>query len=905
MLCFNNCKRLQSLPKLSIVNEDTLSGLPIKFNYIMSGEEVDVSIFHAASNNTNPTISCLNCPNLAKSGSGCYLAENILHSYLQLKAGSEISPGFVLPGTDDLILKSPWIGVAICAVIAVDNIDAFMEDKQVITAHIQVGEKHWRISVPINFFVGGLENQLVIYWTVADDLERILNSRRQYNFRVSFSVEPGDGNLQVTKFGVRIICDEDILQLKVYEESTREAVDFLFRATFVDDMGLISSHSFIQNDLTSSTIKLFRDYETCSSLSGIQNIFQSLLEMNQKVLNEYKEAWEDGKLLPLAYDFYQISHVISKLYNDFVMLLTDVSGSWLSVKLAMEQIMVKSRAEDYTYEEMRQQLDDLEATESVRFSDKFVTSFAYISKQTVAFLREINKENQIIETVKLRQVLARVSGVMIAGIFSMVAAFTGDLELLEEMKDITSYSKLLQLIQKFSTESNKWFEKGGQHMKASYKRELKIREINVNAILLQELKKMFGGLTSVAKRKEEIMTTIDKLEKNTNSISGAIDNMSRHAQTYSQFIRKVGTSLGHSSGYGNLPVPRFGVCFESDQHILQLKLYEDPMNEVVSNLFRATLFLPIDLQWLLHHEALIFIKEPFLFSGGSVDVLSHIRGIFIDILEINLDFFKLLRISRRRWFFLFINQYYKICLGTSKLYDDFVRLLKNICGSWLSVKLALQQVIVETEADKYTFEENTLQRLNDPDATESLRSAYCFAASFASMCKHIVSFLEHLNHELNPLVTTGTDKQLTQFKKVSNITVVKVLSAMAAYMGNSKFRQEMNDLTSKSMWFQLNQGLSLSPTYCLPREQDTTMKRSIDRELRIRDFYGNILVEELKNKTPLSIVTNLERMINEFSMIIEDMSIRAQEYRHGIMEARSNFIKVRILCILNSSFYIC
>ncbi|GKC86644.1 hypothetical protein Tco_1147293, partial [Tanacetum coccineum] len=168
------------------------------------------------------------------------------------------------------------------------------------------------------------------------------------------------GNLQVTEFGVRIIRDADIRELKVYEKSTIEAVDFLFRATFVDDMGLISSHSFIQNDLTSSTIELFRDDETCSSLSGIQNIIQSLLEMNQKVLNVYKEAWEDGKLLPLAYDFYQISHVTSKLYNYFVMLLINVSGSWLSVKLAMEQIVVKSRAEDYTYKEMRQQLDELE-----------------------------------------------------------------------------------------------------------------------------------------------------------------------------------------------------------------------------------------------------------------------------------------------------------------------------------------------------------------------------------------------------------------------------------------------------------------------------------------------------------------------------------------------------------------
>nr|GEV87406.1 NB-ARC domains-containing protein [Tanacetum cinerariifolium] len=913
MLCLNNCKRLQSVPKLSIVNEDTLSGLSIRFNYIMSGEEVDVSKFHAASSNANPTISCLNCPNLAKSGSGCYLAENILHSYLQLRtkcwmtpvavfeivgAGSEISPGFVLPGTDDLILKNPWIGVAICAVIAVDNIDALMEDKYVITAHIHVGEKHWRISVPVNFFVAGLENQLVIYWTVADDLDRILDSKRQYNLHVSFSVEPGDNNLQVTKSGVRIICDKDLLQLKVYEESTSEAVDFLFQDTFVgvDDMGLLSSHSLIHNDLTSSTIEFFHYYDTYGSLGGIHNIIQCLLEMNQKVLIEYKEAWEHGLLLPLAYDFYQINHASSKLYNDFIMLLTDISGSWLCVKMAIEQIVVKSRAEDYTYEEMRQQLDEVEAAKGVRFSNKFVTSFAYICKQTVAFLRNINKENEINEMVKLKQVLARVSGVMIAGIFSMVAAFIGDLELLEEMEDITSYSKLLQLIQKFSTESNKWLKEGGQHMKASYKRELKIREINVNAILLQELKKRFVGHTS-ATWKEEMMTAIDNLEKNMNYFSGAIDNMSRHAQTYSHFIGKVGTTLGHFSGYGNLPVPRFGVCFESDQHILQQKLYEDPINEVVSNLFRATLFLPTDLQWLLRHEALIFCDVRFLFGGGAVDVLSYIRDSFIDILEINLEFFKKSQIPGQIWLFSFFNDYYKICLGTSKLYDNFVKLLKNIRGSWLSVKLALQQVIVETEAHIYTFEENTLQRLNDPDASEALQSTYCFAASFASMCKQIVAFLKHFNQEHARTRKKIGGPRLRRFIKVSNTTVIMVLSAMAAYMGNSKFRQEMNDLgipnfrqemndlSSKSI-LQLHRRFSLSGTYPLPQERDAMMKRSIDRELRIRDFYGNILVEELKNETPLSIVTNLERKINEFSKIIEDMSSHAQEYRHGITKAK-------------------
>ncbi|GKD97274.1 hypothetical protein Tco_1381171, partial [Tanacetum coccineum] len=171
--------------------------------------------------------------------------------------------------------------------------------------------------------------------------------------------------------------DEDLLQLKVYEESTSEAVDFLFQDTFlgVDDMGLLSFHSRIHNDLTSSTIEFSHHYDTCSSLSGIYNIIQCLLEINQEVLNEYKEAWEHGRLLPLAYDVYQINHVSSKLYNDFVMLLTDITGSWLSVKLAMEQIVVKSRAEDYTYEEMRRQLDELEAAKGVRVSNKFFHIF--------------------------------------------------------------------------------------------------------------------------------------------------------------------------------------------------------------------------------------------------------------------------------------------------------------------------------------------------------------------------------------------------------------------------------------------------------------------------------------------------------------------------------------------------
>ncbi|GKG61087.1 hypothetical protein Tco_0616903, partial [Tanacetum coccineum] len=61
------------------------------------------------------------------------------------------------------------------------------------------------------------------------------------------------------------------------------------------------------------------------------------------------------------------------------------------------------------------------------------------------------------------------------------------------------------------------------------------------------------------------------------------------------------------------------------------------MNEIVSNLFQATLFRPTDLQFLLRHEVLTCSYQPLLFSGGAVDVLSRIGGIFEDILMINLD----------------------------------------------------------------------------------------------------------------------------------------------------------------------------------------------------------------------------------------------------------------------------
>ncbi|KAJ0577508.1 putative leucine-rich repeat domain superfamily [Helianthus annuus] len=84
MLCLNNCKSLQSLPKLSLVDEDMDYGPRSRFNYYVSAEAVDGSKFYASSFNSCPIVSCLNCPKLAVNKRGSYLAEKILNSYLQV-----------------------------------------------------------------------------------------------------------------------------------------------------------------------------------------------------------------------------------------------------------------------------------------------------------------------------------------------------------------------------------------------------------------------------------------------------------------------------------------------------------------------------------------------------------------------------------------------------------------------------------------------------------------------------------------------------------------------------------------------------------------------------------------------------------------------------------------------------
>ncbi|XP_076917596.1 uncharacterized protein LOC143577724 [Bidens hawaiensis] len=202
MLCVNNCKRLQSLPKLSSVDVDRDYGPRSRFSYYVSKEGADLSKFHASSFNSCPTVSCLNCPKLVMNKQGSYLAERILNSYLQTNpwktpeavfeivgAGSEIPSGFVQLDSEGLILKGPWIGVAIFAVISAHHIDLYMEAKYIVTAHIHFRGNLLKIPVSIHFLVADSETQLVFYWKEVECFLRVVNSS-QSNLSVSFSVEP-------------------------------------------------------------------------------------------------------------------------------------------------------------------------------------------------------------------------------------------------------------------------------------------------------------------------------------------------------------------------------------------------------------------------------------------------------------------------------------------------------------------------------------------------------------------------------------------------------------------------------------------------------------------------------------------------------------------------------------------
>ncbi|KAI7725824.1 hypothetical protein M8C21_016616, partial [Ambrosia artemisiifolia] len=309
-----------------------------RFNYYVSAEGVDLSKFHASSYNNHPTVSCLDCPKLAVDKRGTYLADKILNSYLELRTkywmtpeavfeiigvGSEIPSGYVQAGSGALILEGPWVGVAIFAVVSVHHVDGYMESKYIVTAHVYLGEKHWKIPVPIHFLVAESETQLVFYWTVADDLQRIVGSSQKSNFGVSFSVEPEDNYLQVTKFGICFIHKEYILHLKRREDSMIRAGDGMKKTSNLRP-------GIYERGIEACKGYTYMDHNICKIVDFIFD-------------NGSQQCSLDG--------IYQITKESVK----------DINDGWLSVKLALELIVVKSRTDNYSYQEILQQLDDLEA----------------------------------------------------------------------------------------------------------------------------------------------------------------------------------------------------------------------------------------------------------------------------------------------------------------------------------------------------------------------------------------------------------------------------------------------------------------------------------------------------------------------------------------------------------------
>ncbi|KAI3686892.1 hypothetical protein L1987_80581 [Smallanthus sonchifolius] len=528
-LYLDDCKKLQSLTKLSIVDDDNMDyGPRNRFKYYVSAKRIDVSKFHASSYNNSPIVSCLNCPKLAGKERSSYLAEKILNSYLQLRAkywmtpeavfelvgaGSDIPSAFVHPGSGGLIHEGPWIGVAICAVISVHYIDGYTEAKYMVTAHIRIREKHWSIPVPINFLVAQSETQLLFYWTVADDLQRVVGSSEQINFGVSFSVQPEVG---------KSICVNGYLPGCSYAH---------YIAACQFDMNL--------NYHTRKIVDFILDYgRKKHSMDDIYQITKGLLEINQEFFGELGVLKREMNK-EYIYCYYVISLGASVLYYDFIRSLKGINDGWLSVELALEQILVNSITGNYSYKEMLQHLNDLEAAHSVGFSDNFITLFLSICRRTFDILYYLDTADaQLLEMKEL----AKESNITIAGVMCMMVVHTGDFVLLKEMKGTPLDSLWLRLFKAFTDKIQYFTDDGWFRMRGTYfNYELQISDFYDNRILLQELMIKMRNCSSdcfTEENEKEMVSVIVKLQNNINKVSSTIQKMNSHADQYSYAIGK-------------------------------------------------------------------------------------------------------------------------------------------------------------------------------------------------------------------------------------------------------------------------------------------------------------------------------------------------------------------------------
>ncbi|KAK9056058.1 hypothetical protein SSX86_027145 [Deinandra increscens subsp. villosa] len=914
MLFLNNCKRLQSLPKLSVVNEDTLYGLHMRFNYIISEKRVDVSRFHATSYNSSPMVSCLNCPKVAKNENSGDLAERILNSYLQLRTRSWITPeavfeivgaGSIIPlgfnllrSNESLTPVGPWIGVVICAVVALHHIDYVAETKYVVTIHIHAGEKHWRIPVPVNFLAAGCENQLVFYWTRGGDLQRTVDSSQKNNFKFSFSMEPQGSKLEVTKFGVRFIQERDIIQLEDLDDSMTKRLKVVFCNTLSRSSELLrcmdacetvtflrSLHSSVNQDLSRSLAFILSYEKKQYTLDDFHVIVKRLIEINQEVLSECKQVWSHTKLFPLIYDYCRIIHGSSELYIEFLRLLKDASDSCLSVKLALEQIVAKSRTDDnYSYREMLEHLNDLEAAPGVRYCDNLITSFAFICMQTVAFSRHLNEEIRDIENCKSMITLGKVSSITIACILSLLATYTCTDGLLQEMKRASSYSEWLLVIQNVLI-MNRW-----ACPTKSYGRELRIWDFLGIAVVIQELKmKMAHFASFTCQNEEEIMIVINKLEKMLGNISMTIEDMCRHAHLYSLDIREAGISLNQFIVDSNLQLSLTGIRIIP--HIEEQQ-YENPKSEAMAVLYRATLSLTLadlrsyirvceeedDDSSLLSYQSINnrsirkIICDP---RVNKVITLYDIHKVIIYLHALNQEGFMVLSEYKEEWrqhpqLTDLVYDYHKICLQTSELYIDFVRWLKGECDNRLSVILKMKEYVVKPRQgdDCLNNEEMVLHYHNDGIFAFSGE----FMKSLAYMCKQTVDFTSHFNEETQEL------KSAKVLAKVSSGLITCVFCVMAAYMAGSERSMCMEETTLTCAWVYLTHNFSW-------RSPLSNRGRFLLKDLCDIDPYLFEVKHKLRNEDVMIEIDTAAKKIDKLSVTIEEMGRHARGCSEDIIQA--------------------
>ncbi|GKC39113.1 hypothetical protein Tco_1051497 [Tanacetum coccineum] len=193
---------------------------------------------------------------------------------------------------------------------------------------------------------------------------------------------------------------------------------------------------------------------------------------------------------------------------------------------------------------MLQQLNDLEATESVTLSDKFVTSLAYICEQAVSFSRCIKDETRHNTPSRSIMLMAELSRVMIEGILCFVARYNG-------------------------ASSSRW----------KYSIELQIQDFHTIAKLLLKLKmKMKKGNASrrvTEENKEEIKKVINKLENNINDLTQTIEDMSNQAFENYAVILDAGNILNQYMEDNKLQVTE-SRRFIHDFDILLPDGYDDP-----------------------------------------------------------------------------------------------------------------------------------------------------------------------------------------------------------------------------------------------------------------------------------------------------------------------------------------